>query len=479
MSAAEMMTAPAEAPRAPSFRGLRHHWQVLRDSWALETERRRARVAWRETDFLPAALEVTETPPNPLGRVLLWALMALTVGALTWSIVARLDVVAVAQGTVIAEGRNKLVQAQDAGVVGEILVRDGQRVVRGQPLVTLDPTEAGADKAQAAASLQMAELDMARSRALLSAMNGEAWRFVPPPGTPEGMAETQRRLIDSRLAELTARVAALRRQADEARALEAGATAEVARLTDTLPYLTERVERRRSLADKGHASRLTQLELEQQRVDHERQIVVQNQNAARARASLAGTLEQITQAEAEARREVLADQAKAEADARLAREELTKAEQRSLQQVIKAPADGVVQQLAVYAEGAVLKAADPILVVVPDDATLIVEAQVLNKDIGFVAAGQAVTVKLEAFPFTRWGTLQGTLLWVSRDAVQDEKLGPVYVARVEVTPPPPGSGITISPGLAATAEINTGDRRVIDYFLSPLERRLDEAGRER
>ena len=151
----------------------------------------------------------------------------------------------------------------------------------------------------------------------------------------------------------------------------------------------------------------------------------------------------------------------------------TKADRRSGLQVVRVPADGIVQQLAVYSEAAVLKPADPIL--------LVVEAQVLNRDIGFVRTGQKVTVKLEAFPFTRYGTLEGRLTWISRDAVQDEKLGPVYQARVRVAAPlrDTARGIRVSPGLAATAEIRTDDRRVIDYLLSPLERRLDEAGRER
>jgi hemolysin D len=145
------------------------------------------------------------------------------------------------------------------------------------------------------------------------------------------------------------------------------------------------------------------------------------------------------------------------ADARQAEEELTKADRRQSQQVVRSPAEGLVQQLAVYSEGAVLKAADPILVVVPDKGELIVEV------------GQPVTVKLEAFPFTRYGTLEGKLAWISRDAIQDEKLGPVYSARVTVTPPARGSAIEVTPGLAATAEIRTETRRVIDYLLSPLE----------
>jgi hemolysin D len=459
--------------------GWRHHWRVLRESWALESERRKGRVTWRETDFLPAALEIVETPPNPLGRWIAWIIMAFFGAALVWSVVAQIDVVAIAQGKVITEGRNKLVQASDAGVVRAIHVRDGQHVKRGEAMLTLDPTASGADRAQAAAALQAADIDMERGRTLLAALQGRPLAFTPPAGTPDHIITTQRQLIASRLGELNARVATLQAQAAEARAMEGAARAEMSRLADTLPFLTQRVEARRGLAEKGYTSKLGQLELEQQRTDHERQITVQQQNAARARANAAGVIQQIAMARAEALRQVLSDLAKAEADSRQAREELTKADKRSRMQVVRAPADGTVQQLAVYSEGAVLKAADPILVVVPDDARLIVEAQVLNKDAGFVHAGQLVTVKLEAFPFTRWGTLTGTLIWVSRDAVADEKLGPVYTARISVVAPPRNIGIAISPGLTATVEIKTATRRVIDYLLSPLERRAREAGRER
>lgn len=474
------MGAASAALREGSWR---RHWQVLTASWALETERRRTRPAWRESDFLPAALEIVETPPNPLGRTILWLMIAFVILALAWSFVARIDVVAVAPAKVIAAGRNKLVQSAEGGVVRSILVRDGESVRRGQTLVTLDPTTTGADRAQALANLQTAEIDAARSRALLAGLGSRPAVFVAPEGVSPSVAATQRLLIASRLDELRSKVAALRGQAAEADASGAGARAEEARLRDTLPFLVERAERRRTLVDKGFASKMGQLELDQQRTDHERQIIVQGANARRSRASITGVAAQIAEARSQATREVLADLTKAEADIRLAREDMTKAQQRSSLQRVRAPVDGIVQQLAVYSEGAVLKPADPILVVVPDGTDLVVEAQVLNKDIGFVRPGQAVTVKLEAFPFTRYGTLEGRLIRVSRDAIQDEKLGPIYQARIAVSDAILGgkreAGIALSPGLQATAEIRTGDRRVIDFLLSPLERRLDEAGRER
>lgn len=267
-------------------------------------------------------------------------------------------------------------------------------------------------------------------------------------------------------------------QMAEARAQGGQAQAYIDRLSATLPFLTERVERRRILTDKGWGSRIAQLELDEQRMDHSHQIDVQRQVWARATASEAGVRQQLLMARAEAQREVLTDLAKAEADARLREEEVIKADAKGRLQVLKSPVDGIVQQLAVYTEGAVLKPADPILVVVPKAARLVVEAQILNRDIGFVKTGQRVTIKLDAFPFTRYGTLDGRVTEISRDAIADEKLGAIYVARIVAEPPSTARDIVLAPGLAGTAEVRTGERRVIDFLLSPLERRLNEAGRE-
>ena len=461
--------------------GIGHHWGVLRDAWTTESARRAAAPKWRETDFLPAALEIVETPPNPLGRWLLWSMMGCVGAALAWSLIARVDVVAVAPAKVIATDHNKLLQATDVGVVRRIFVRDGQSVKRGQPLVTLDPTETGAEKAQAEAALTTARVDAARERAVIAGLTGGSPRFIAPPGTAPEVVATQRALIASRLTEYASQQANLRAQGQEAAAQRGAASAQIARLSETMPYLQERIAKRRILVDKGFGSRLLQPELEEQKVDREHQASVEAQNAARADATLAGVRQQIAAARQTMLKDAYAALGKAEAEVRQREEELTKATGRSGLRVLRAPVDGTVQQLAVYTEGAVMKAADPILVIVPSGGPLVVEAKVLNRDEGFVSVGQPVTVKLEAFPFTRYGTIKGRLAWISRDAVEDEKLGPVYAARIALSCLPGGPALCaeVDPGLTASAEIRTGERRVIDFLLSPLERRVAEAGRER
>ena len=143
---------------------------------------------------------------------------------------------------------------------------------------------------------------------------------------------------------------------------------------------------------------------------------------------------------------------------------------------------GVVQQLAVHTVGGVVTPAQELMVIVPADSRIEVESMVLNKDIGFVHSGQEAEIKVESFPFTRYGTIVGEVKFVSRDAVADETLGLVYPARMKMAKTTILSGSTevpLAPGMAVTVEIKTGKRRLIEYLLAPLQRYRDESLRER
>jgi hemolysin D len=180
-------------------------------------------------------------------------------------------------------------------------------------------------------------------------------------------------------------------------------------------------------------------------------------------------------------REALDALTEAEAARALRAEELKKATDQAEMTILTAPETGVVQQLQVNTVGGVVKPADPLMIVVPKGGELVIEARLLNRDAGFVREGQKVEIKLEAFPFTRYGVLEGRVEHVSRDAVEDQKEGLVFPAIVRLTKPWLQVGARkafVAPGLAATAEIKTGHRKIIEYLLSPLAKRVEEAGRE-
>ncbi len=514
---------------------LRHHWDVLRTAWAEESARRKADARKQEAhEFLPAALEVLETPPSPIGRMLLWGMLGFVALAIAWASLGKLDVVVSAPGKLIPQARVKVLQSPDGGVVRGIYASDGQRVRAGQLLIELDPTQSGADAAQAASALATARLDKARAEALLRHVRSGSTRYTAPNGTDATSARTQATLVASEIAGLQAQLADLASKRAESAAMAGMARQERDKLTATLPLLDQRVAKRKELTDKGLSSGLLQLELEQQQLAHQRDIGVQAQSGDRYNAATYAIEMQMRALRQSFAKEAATLLAKSQSEIALREEELTKATQKSTLQRLTAPVDGIVQQLSLHTLGAVVKPADPILVVVPSSGALIVDAQILNKDVGQLKVGDTAAIKLEAFPFTRYGTIPGTLTQISRDAVQDEKLGLIYQAKVQVnctpplqgkvargtrdggvTPPPPGEGdraqhgggvihkpvhpelmvsqsnhegkrtrdiaylcARLAPGLATTTDIKTDERHIITFLLSPIQRRLAEAGRE-
>ena len=245
----------------------------------------------------------------------------------------------------------------------------------------------------------------------------------------------------------------------------------------------------------GYYSKLKALEYEQLRLEHIQNIAVQQAAAAKARAAMGALDAELSKLREGFAKGAVTELSEATDKSALAVQELHKSERRRAFQELRAPVSGTVQQLAVTTIGGVVQPAQPIMVIVPDGSDVEVEAMILNKDIGFVREGQKVRVKLEAFPFTDYGLIEGVVETISRDAIEqnqqtvlrDEKNRPVqpglvYAARVrlkQLTIRVRGKDQPIGSGLAVQAEIKIGERRIIQYLLSPIAQALDEAGRER
>lgn len=457
------------------------HWDIVRG--ALEDEKARTSLFKSdEVAFLPAALEIIETPVSPTGRVTAWVLLGALVFAICWLSFGKIDVVASAPGKLIPADSVKLIQPAEPGVVHAILVRDGQRVRAGQALVELDPTISTAEAVQAQKALETAELDAARGRAILSALDGHGLAFVPPPGTSSGVAATELALARAQLEDIQATASSHQAEQRASVAARGEARIQAAKLTETLPLLDEQIAANEQLLAKGYVSKLKVIEMRRQRLASARDRDAAIETANKAAAQMASAGSSIAQGNAEARARVLTDLAKAESDAKLRREELAKAVQKSSLQTLVSPVDGTVSQLAIHTVGGVVEATKPVMVIVPDGGTLVADVKILNRDVGFIHAGQPVAVKLEAFPFTQYGTLSGRIESLGSDAVQDEKLGLVYPARVSIDRTPPfGRAEKVNPsvGMEVTADIRTGRRSILSYLLSPIDASIQEAGKER
>lgn len=491
------------------FTTLANHWQVLGESWRSQNEADKIFKAKAEHEFLPAALEIMEKPASPGLRWLLLLISGLFVLALIWSTIGRIDVVATAAGKTVPGENVKIVQPIELGAVRAIHVQNGQFVRKGELLIELDPTLATADEAQSTQSLRSAQIIRARNEALLAHLRGDPARFVPPQDTSPDVAATEEAFVRNAVAQYEAQRSTLMEQRAEGEATLAATRAEIAKLEEALPYIDKQMSARAELAEKGFFASLKLLEYEQFRAEHVRNIDVQRANQARAQASIRRIEAELQSLRAGFGRTAVTDFAAAENEAGLASEQLRKASRMRQYQELRAPVDGVIQQLAVTTVGGIVQPAQPLMVIVPCsggaanvancNGGIAVEAFIQNKDIGSVQVGQRVAVKLEAFNFTDFGLIEGEVLTISRDAidqsqqpvgsVRDEKGRPiqpglVYAAKVALScgrDEPRRSPLCnqVQPGMAVQAEIKIGKRRIIQYLLSPLSEALSEAGREK
>ena len=434
----------------------------------------------QELEFLPAVLEIQESPPSPLGRIMLWVFVAFFIIAIAWAIIGKIDIVAVAQGKIIPGDRIKVIQPLEIGTVRAIHVHEGQTVAQGDPLIELDATSSGADQQRLRSELMTAQLDAARLRAL-SATAPEA-AFTVAAHADRTQAALQKQMLRNQIEEQAARLSALDSAITQRQAEYATTQDTVAKLEATLPLITQRTQSLKNLADKKLAAENTWLELEQQRLEQHHDLATQRNRLKEITAAIASAEQQRRALHAEFKRTSLTELAKTEERITALHQELIKAQQRTTLQRLTAPVSGVVQQLAIHTVGGVVTPAQQLMVIVPNEHTLEVEALVQNKDIGFVYAGQAAEIKIETFPFTKYGIIDAQIRHISNDAIADEKLGLIYTARVLMKKSiinVDGKPVNLTPGMAVTVEIKTGKRRLIEYFLSPLLQYGQESVRER
>jgi hemolysin D len=461
------------------WRSLSRHLTVWRAAWRDETVNALETAPnGRAVEFLPAVLEVQHAPPSPIGRAIGWTIMAVFVSAVVWAIFGHLDMVAVAQGKIIPSGYSKVIQPLESGVIAAIHVRDGQFVKRGDPLIDLNTTVNDADQERIINEHRAAKIDALRLRVLIAGGNA----FAPPDDVnPQYVALQQQRLRDQ-FAEFNAKVEAAKQIIDQRKAALEGTKENIRRLKATVPIEKERAATYKKLLEDQYVSKMDYLQFEQQRIDREQELAGQKQKLIQDSAALSEAEKNYRALVSEFQRTRQTELSEAEMRAASLSQEVVKAGQRTDFQKLASPIDGVVQQLAVHTVGGVVTPAQQLLVVVPQESPVEVEAWLENKDIGFVNVGQPVQIKVETFPFTIYGVIDGTVVTVSHDAIQQEKGGLVYSTRVSMargTMQVEEKTVNLTPGMAVSVEVKTGTRRAIEYFLSPLLKSAHESIRER
>jgi hemolysin D len=446
--------------------------------------------------FLPAALEVVETPPSPTGRALGLIIILFFLTALVWALVGRVDIMATARGRLTPVGDTKTIQPLESGLVRAILVQNGQRVHRGDLLVQLDPTQPNADTSRVSGDEVRAELDLVRLGALRRSIEtGAAPVIVSRAGLPEPLVREARVAAAAAWQEHVAKLSQLDGQISRSEAEAAEIKAQIDKLNAAIPMLAAKEKIHHDLTEQGYGTTLSYLDSQQQTSDARHEVNVQQQKLVQVQAARLVLLRQRDEVRSEFSDRVLGDLRKAQAAQGELQQDVVKARSRSSATELRAPIDGVVDQLIIHTLGGVVTPAQTLMIVVPESKGLIVQAQLSDRDAGFVHSGQAAKVKVETFNFTRYGLLDGKVINVSRDVISppyppspeaarspDRGLAPAYVARIL----PARSSMLIDgreeplqPGMAVTVEIRTGTRTVLDYLLSPIARRTQDSLHER
>ncbi|MDO4436151.1 MAG: HlyD family type I secretion periplasmic adaptor subunit [Cardiobacteriaceae bacterium] len=467
-----------------SLNGLiKHYINIWRNVWKIRHELEPIERNQEELEFLPAHLELTESPLSPTPKWSARLIMLFSLLSIIWAYWGELDIVAVAQGKTQPNGQSKIIQPLETAEVKEIYVHDGAMVQKGDIVMSLSALGSDSDVLQIKAEQQALQLANWRYKALLESLEQKQPPYLPQdlPIHDSDRLSTQTLLNNQYHAWLA------QDQQIQARIRQHEAEADVIRSEISKLKALEHIESRRSddlakLVKENFIAEHVYLEQKGQ--------LLSNRNDQKSKQKqLTQILAAIDEAK-ESRRvntEVLrrdtADSLRQNHEQLIKLEtELIKAQQRQNLMQLKAPVSGTVQQLAVHTIGGVVTAAQPLMVIVPEDFQTIVKVQILNKDIGFVHIGQEAIIKVEAFPYTRYGYLTGKVTQINYDAIEDEHLGLVYLATISLdhdTLMIDGNPIRLGAGMNVTAEIKTGKRKVIDFLLSPLQTTIDESMKQR
>lgn len=463
--------------------------------------------------FLPAALEILETPPSPVRMALILLVAVFLAVVLVWAAVGQIDIVAVAQGKVQPTGRVKVVQPLETGRVVAVEATNGRHVEAGDVLVRLDPTDAIAEETALRLAVQAASAEILRRRAVVAAI-GEASAGTRIEGPvvawsatiPTAIRLREASVLTADLGQIAATLAALEAQSTQKGAERARLEATIAAERALIDALAERVDMRATLVDRAAGTRASLIDAQQTLLEQKATLAGQVGQLAENTASLTLIAREIARTKEAARSENVQKIAEAERQIDDLGQRLTKAEVRSAGTILRAPIAGTVQASTVTTVGQIVTTAEELMRLVPEGSTLEVEAYLPNKDIGFVRPGDEAAVKLEAFPFTRYGTVPGRVVKVASDAVPEQDAAqietgvrptstshgesgrsqrvqnlvfPVTIALERTTIAVDGATVPLAIGMAATAEIKTGRRSILEYLFSPVAEVASQAGKER
>lgn len=416
-------------------------------------------------EFKPSLIEIQDSPQNPLGRTILYTISFALLFFILWISLAKVDIVVSASGKVIPSGEIKILKPLENGIISQILVKEGQRVSKGEPLILVDPS--------------VSSVNLATHKENLAALNSAIARLVALSDEKEikldEINENELNLYKNQKSSFD----------DSIKSYEL----KIEQLINSLNANKEELERLNSLKEFAK-SRLNKLEKVKDIIakkdydearkefsDYSSQCAIAQQRLNETNNKLSEIQKELESFKTDTKAKWLDELLAKQKEASAIKAEINALSFQSKQQIISSPVDGYVGKLLVNTQGSAINANEQLISIIPSDEKLIIKANVLNKDIGFLETNQKVAIKIDTFNFQKYGKLDGELIYIANDSIKDEKLGEIYEIKVNPLQNSliiDGKEKLIEPGMSVIAEIKVGKRRVIELFIYPIIRYLDE-----
>ncbi|MBQ9479669.1 MAG: HlyD family type I secretion periplasmic adaptor subunit [Selenomonadaceae bacterium] len=436
----------------------------------------------KETEFLPAILEVTETPPSPTGRVIMWSVLILLVVALAWGILGKINEVAVAEGKVIPTGQIKTVQVKNKGIVEEIRVKEGDYVQEGDVLVVLDPTTTAADYDSLKKRAAYYRLDIQR---LTSELTGQPFIPAKDPDLEAHDLAAELALYQSRTSDYQTQRKSRQDIIAQRQARLQATQSTYEKYAEGLRIAQEKESRLQQLIAENAISEFQLLEQQKETIEYAKNAQAELDSINSIRAEIAEAEQNLANVDASYRKDIMTSLVEAKKEYYSITESIKKADEDARMATIYAPATGKIYNLSIHTIGGIVTDAQPLMQIVPDDVKLIFEVYADNKDIGFIKPGMEAEIKVTTFNFQKFGMVKAEVMEISADAV-DQPSDPERHGKFKLLLNPLENDINVegvqaplAVGMSVSAEIKIKEKRIIDFFLDPFRKYTHEALRER
>ena len=419
-------------------------------------------------EFKPVIIEIEDTPQNPLGRTILYIVLSLIIFTFLWLFIAKIDIVVSSQGKVIPNGEIKILKPLESGVVSKILVKEGDKVLKGDTLMSIDPSVTTVNLQTKENELNNLNMSIIRLRALGNESNLTNEELNLLSNSELNLFLNQKNSYDNSINQYKFSIEELNFNIESSKD-------EIIRLNNLLNKNQNRLNRLEKVKDIISLKEYDELQKEVYDLTSKLNIAKNNKTAAINK--LNATKEELEVFKQNSKGKFLDELITKQKEANLIKAEINAYLFQSKQQLIKSPVDGYVGKLLVNTESGVVNSGEALITIIPANEPLIIKATTLNKDIGFLKEGQKVAIKIDTFNFQKYGKLDGELIHIANDAIEDEKLGIVYEIKVKplkTTLNIDGEIKNIEPGMSVIAEVKVGKRRVIELFIYPIIKYLDE-----